>query len=180
MVPAVGILLVRRLELKFPLDTNLWPRRAIVSLSCGALIAFLVTRADFLFAVAVRESAQQTNSKFARGPERFWFQGHWGFQYYMDSLGALALDAEHTALQRGDLIATPQNNVNFSPLGSDLVVLREIITVAGPRWMTTMSGEVGAGFYASLRGPLPFAFGLVPPERVVVCVVDPLKPPSRP
>jgi len=29
---------------------------------------------------------------------------------------------------------------------------------------------VGAGFYASVWGPLPFAFGQVPPERVLVYV----------
>jgi hypothetical protein len=180
MAPAVGILLVRRLERNVLPGVNPWPRGAVVCLSCGALIAFSVTRADFLFAVAVRASAQQTYSKFARGPERFWFQGHWGFQYFLDALGAHALDVEHSLLQRGDLIATPQNNANFSPLGPDLVVLREQLSVTGPRWLTTMNGEVGAGFYASLRGPLPFAFGLVPPERVVVCSVDPEVPPSRP
>jgi 4-amino-4-deoxy-L-arabinose transferase-like glycosyltransferase len=180
MAPAVGLLLARRLEQIALPGVNLWSRGVVAGLLSGGLIAFLVARADFLFAVAVRDSAQLTYSKFARGPERFWFQGHWGFQYYMAALGANALDVEHSLLQRGDLIATPQNNANFSPLGPDLVVLRELITVAGPQWLTTMSGEVGAGFYASLRGPLPFAFGLVPPERVVVCFVDPLTPPSRP
>jgi hypothetical protein len=31
-----------------------------------------------------------------------------------------------------------------------------------------MNVQVAAGFYASLRGPLPFAFGKVPPESVLL------------
>ncbi|MEK7779876.1 MAG: glycosyltransferase family 39 protein [Verrucomicrobiota bacterium] len=179
MAPAVAILLVRRLEQNVLANNNEWPRRLSAGVVVGAVLAFLVARADFLFASAVRQSAQQVHSKYARGPEKFWFQGHWGFQYYMEARGAAALDEEHTLLQRGHIIATPLNNANVSPLGPDLVVLREMITITGPQWLTTMTGEVGAGFYASLRGPLPFAFGLVPPERVAVCVVDPITPPSQ-
>ena len=32
--------------------------------------------------------------------------------------------------------------------------------------MTTLNGQVGAGFYVSSWGPLPFSFVDVPPERV--------------
>jgi hypothetical protein len=99
----------------------------------------MVTRADFLFAKATRASAEETYRKHANGGGRFWFQGHWGFQYYMETLGAAAMDAERTLLQRGDIVATPENNTNFAPLGPELVVLREIITAKGPRWLTTMN-----------------------------------------
>jgi len=180
MAPAVAILLVRRLERQDVMGGKAWPRGATICLAAGVALALLAARADFMFATAVRESAQQTHSKYAHETAGFWFQGHWGFQYYMDALGASALDASHTVLQRKDLIATPENNTNFAPLGPELVVLREIITVPGQVLLATMKGEVGAGFYASLRGPLPFAFGFVPADRVVVCEVDPVTPPSRP
>ena len=96
----------------------------------------------------------------------------------METLGAAAMDAERTLLQRGDIVATPENNTNFAPLGPELVVLREIILTKGPRWLTTMKGEVGAGFYASSRGFLPFALGDIPSDRIIVCVVDPKIPPT--
>jgi hypothetical protein len=96
----------------------------------------------------------------------------------METLGAAAMDAERTLLQRGDIVATPENNTNFAPLGPELVVLREMILAKGPRWLATMKGEVGAGFYASSRGFLPFALGDIPPDRVAVCVVDPQIPPT--
>ena len=43
----------------------------------------------------------------------------------------------------------------------------------GPRWVTTINKDVGAGFYASVLAPLPFAFGNVPPERVIVYRMGP-------
>jgi hypothetical protein len=96
----------------------------------------------------------------------------------METMGAKAMDAERTLLQRGDIVVTPENNTNFAPLGPELVVLREIILAKGPRWLTTMKGEVGAGFYASSRGFLPFALGDIPSDRIIVCVVDPQIPPT--
>jgi hypothetical protein len=36
-----------------------------------------------------------------------------------------------------------------------------------------MNKETGAGFYASLWGPLPFAFGATPPQIVTVFAYDP-------
>jgi hypothetical protein len=34
-----------------------------------------------------------------------------------------------------------------------------------------MRGDVGAGFYASVFGPLPYAFGRIPAERYSVIEV---------
>lgn len=173
MTPAVAILAVRRMEQLGLLGEQFFRSLKVIPLVAGGLLAIWVVWADFLFAKASRESAEETFRKHASSGGRFWFQGHWGFQYYMQSLGAAALDAERTLLQRGDIIATPENNTNFAPLGPELVALREIILTQGPRWLTTMKGEVGAGFYASSRGVLPFALGEIPPDRVVVFVVDP-------
>lgn len=174
MVPAVAILLARRLDQRFPGREQSWTGAPAFCLVIGAVMALLAAQADFAFARAARESARVSYEKYGQGQERFWFQGHWGFQYYMTSFGASALDVNRTVLRRGDIIATPENNTNFSPLGADLVVLREILTFPGPRFLVTMRGEVGGGFYAASRGPLPFAFGLIPPERIAVCVVDPV------
>jgi len=42
------------------------------------------------------------------------------------------------------------------------------MVVPGPAFLTTFHGAVGAGFYSSFYGPLPFAFGPVPGEAVCV------------
>ena len=180
MAPVAAILLARCLERNTVETGKLWPRGALACVAAGAGLAFVAARADFQFALAAREAAQVTHEKYGQGESRFWFQGHWGFQYYLEALGAFALDMNRTVLKRGDIIATPENSTNFSPLGPDLVVLHEILTVPGPQWVAAMRGEVGAGFYAASRGPLPFAFGSVPPERIIVCRVDPTTPPQQP
>jgi 4-amino-4-deoxy-L-arabinose transferase-like glycosyltransferase len=173
LTPAATILVVRQLERNTSLSWKISSRTIFVCFTLSAILALLVTRADYLFAKSVRESARVTCQRYRGGPTQFWFQGHWGFQFYMEKFGAHSLDEARSKLKRGDLIAASVNNANYLPLKSDLAVLREIISVPGPRYLTTMRGEVGAGFYASVRGPLPFAFGLVPPETVAVCALEP-------
>jgi hypothetical protein len=65
-------------------------------------------------------------------------------------------------------VAVPRFNTHIHELDEGTVELKEKLTVVGPKWLTTMNGDVGAGFYSSIRGPLPFAFGKVPAEEVTV------------
>ena len=45
-----------------------------------------------------------------------------------------------------------------------MVKIEQKLVESGPRWLSTMSKPLGAGFYSSVWGPLPLAFGRVPPE----------------
>jgi hypothetical protein len=142
------------------------------------MLALLVTQADFCLATAVRQSAQQACAKYGRGPGALWYQGHWGFQFYMDAMGALPLDIRHSALKPGDTLVVPENNTSLFPVNSETATLRETIAVSGPRRLTTWSTPAGAGFFAAAEGPLPFAFGRVPPENVSVYVLKSPAPAS--
>ena len=168
MAPAVGILLARRLEQKVLTGWKICPLSAAICLAASAVLALLVTRADFCLAMAVRQSAQQAGAKYGREPGALWYQGHWGFQFYMDAMGALPLDIRHSALKPGDTLVVPVNNTSLFPINSGTATLRETIAVSGPRRLTTWSTPAGAGFFAAAEGPLPFAFGHVPPENVFV------------
>jgi hypothetical protein len=168
MAPAVGILLARRLEQKVLTGRKTWSCSVITCLAASAALALLVTQADFCLAIAVRQSAQQACVKYGREPGALWYQGHWGFQFYMDAMGALPLDIRHSALKPGDNLAVPVNNTSLFPVNSETVTLTETIAVSGPRRLTTWSVPAGAGFFAAAGGPLPFAFGHVPPENVFV------------
>jgi hypothetical protein len=174
MAPAVGILLARRLEQKVLKGRNTRPRGAAIGLAAGAALALLVTRADFCLALAVRQSAQQVCAGYGRGPGTLWYQGHWGFQFYMDAMGALPLDIRRSRLKSGDFLVVPQNNTSLYLVNPEMVTLRETIAVFGPHWLTTWNRAPGAGFYASTFGPLPFAFGPVPPENVSLYALQPL------
>lgn len=180
MAPAVGILLARRWERNPAANepTRTWA--VPVCLAVGALFALLVARADFLLATAVRQCAQQTCLRYTHQQKALWFQGHWGFQYYMEAFGASALDFARSPLKPGDALAVPVNNTSLFPPRPEAVKSQEILTISGPNLLTTMNQPMGAGFYASLWGPLPFVFGRVPPEVVHVYVLGPVPPAPAP
>ncbi len=166
MVPAVAILIVNRLERNSAAGWKPQKFAVPISLAIGAALALLVARADYLFAVATRQTAAQTFARFGNEQKNFWFEGHWGFQYYMESFGFAALDVKQSPVKPGDILALPENNTGIGLPNAGAIARRETLDVAGPSFLTTMNVSVAAGFYASVRGPLPFAFGKVPPEKV--------------
>jgi hypothetical protein len=175
MAPAVGILIARRLEQNGLPNLNPFPRGAMLCLAASAALAFGVAQSDFLLATAARQSARLVCANYKSTTGNLWFQGHWGFQYYMEQAGAWALDAKHLRLRPGDTVALPMNNVAF-PLNWKDLVLQGTFSVSGPRGFSTWNTPVGAGFYASSWGPLPFAVGRTRPEIVSVYVLEPAAP----
>jgi hypothetical protein len=167
MAPAVGILLARRLSWEAARNENcpaFWRRSRGMGWAAAAILAMLVAQSDFVLASAVRQSALQTSRHYRRDGQGLWFQGHWGFQYYMAELGGIAQDKNRPGPQPGDWVVVPRDNTNLRAPD----VPGEELSFAGPRWVTTMNANIGAGFYTSEAGPLPFAFGEVPPEVVDV------------
>ncbi len=171
MAPAVGILLARRLERVAATNNRDRQTDRLICVGVGVLVAMLVARADFLFASAAKRSAELTHAKYGGGDQTLWFEGHWGFQYYLEKLGARAVSAGESVPEPGDVLAIPLNNTNASPPDPKQSRLLETLLVPGPTWLTTTSYEVGAGFHSSFWGPLPFVVGNVPPERVLVYVL---------
>jgi 4-amino-4-deoxy-L-arabinose transferase-like glycosyltransferase len=173
MAPAVGILLARRLGQGGLAGGTTQDRGTWICFGAGAALALWVAHADLVLANAARLGAEQTYARFAQGQGTLWFEGHWGFQYYLEKLGpqARAVVSEQSKPHQGDFLAVPMNNTNADPPESTQIHPWRALVVNGPLWLTTHSKDVGAGFYASVWGPLPFAFGQVPPERVLVYVV---------
>jgi 4-amino-4-deoxy-L-arabinose transferase-like glycosyltransferase len=170
MAPAVGILLSRRLAENRGTDRP-WRRWGVrASFLVAAAISLLVATGDFQLAQAVRESARQSYARLKSTQRTLWFGGHWGFQYYLEELGTNARPAVNGRLkpEQGDLLANPANNTNVEPPRRPQYDATEEWSVEGPRWVTTLNREIGASFYASVLGPLPFSFARVPPERVTV------------
>jgi hypothetical protein len=179
LAPAVGILIARRLEQNGLSNLNPFPRGVMFCLIASAMLAFGVAQSDFLLAVATRQSARLACANYKSATGKLWFQGHWGFQYYLDQAGAWALDAKHLQLKSGDTLALPMNNEAFSLNMKDLV-LQGTFSGSGPRWFSTWNTPIGAAFYASAWGPLPFAVGRTRPEIVSVYVWEPAAPaPSK-
>ena len=158
MLPAVGLLIARQLNSRAPG----FRAPVAVALAASLVLAVAVTDADRDVANAAREAAKQAADRYGEDENPLWFTGHWGFQYYMQERGARAIDVKRSFLRPGDRVVYPSNNANrvALPKGSSRRI--DVLEIAPPRQLTTIGAQVGAGFYSSGWGPLPFAFGEVP------------------
>jgi hypothetical protein len=160
LVPAVAILVARRLD-QFPVRIQ----AKAICLAAGAALSLIVVGADGNFASAVRELATNVSTTHKKqAPTTLWFQGHWGFQYYMERLGGKAVDFNSSDLKAGDIVAVPSDNTNLRRLNAEAADLIDTITVERRGGVDTMDSTTGAGFYSTAWGPLPFAFGRPAPE----------------
>jgi len=165
MLPAVGILLARRLDLAAFPSRRLQTATLGLPLLASGLVSIWLTCADTALANSAREAADMIKDQTRTTSGSLWVQGHWGFQYYMESLGAKPMVAQNDGFSPGGVAAVPENNTNTFAIRPELVQSESTLTLEMHQWVTTMHTQLGAGFYSSLWGPLPFAFGRVPAER---------------
>jgi 4-amino-4-deoxy-L-arabinose transferase-like glycosyltransferase len=166
MVVPAGILVARRLEVLAPPRQGRLPA-TLIPLAMAAALSLAVTWADSAFADVARAGATEVHSRYASRLNPLLFEGHWGFQYYMEQSGAKAVDVKTTQVAAGDRIVIPTTNTNIIAL-PDWIKPSDVIELPTTRWLSTMNSGVGAGFYADVYGPLPFAVGRVQPEQFVV------------
>lgn len=167
MAPALGVLIAQRLQRNFH-GASIPKLFFGICIVASGVFALYVTEADSLLAFAAKQNAQSIHQDYGAKFRQVHFEGHWGFQYYMSQSGAWPLIFKNTTLKPGDLVAIPSNNTNLLPLAPGKGVLLQIYSEPGPPLVTTVSSTLGAGFYASLIGSLPFVFGPVPRETVAI------------
>ncbi|MHC4395009.1 MAG: ArnT family glycosyltransferase [Planctomycetota bacterium] len=178
MIPVVAIFLARRIDQRSASDEksvsffkNAWP------LLPAAVVVLLLTWVDYAWANSVRTAAKNINKEFGNSQNVVWFQGHWGFQYYMQNYGHSPVDFLRFRPAAGDIIVKPSTNTNTNvrPVPESKVYLRHSFEITPCRWLATLNASVGAGFYADVWGPLPFAVGHVAPQEYHIYVVKPLQ-----
>jgi 4-amino-4-deoxy-L-arabinose transferase-like glycosyltransferase len=165
LVPPAAILLVRRLEQRFPAPS---PRRLAalrLAFAPAAAVALAVAWGDARWAGSIRDEAAALLARHASDAQPLWFEGQWGFQWYMEQGGARPLDLAGGVVRAGERIALPVNNVPHVFLTGAPAEVIERTFQPEPRWVRTHSWPLGAGFYSSLFGPLPYAFGRAPPDE---------------
>lgn len=168
LLPAAAILLVRRLEIRKSLHVGnqLGPLWAPLGISLA--IALMVTWSDFKLANSSRVAAAHLKQEAGACPT-VWFEGHWGFQYYMEEQGARAIDFWHFHPKTGDAVILPLgNSYVFNPPAPELVSPWFNYERDTSKYLSTMCSSTGAGFYADDWGPMPYAFGHVPPQQYAV------------
>jgi 4-amino-4-deoxy-L-arabinose transferase-like glycosyltransferase len=164
LIPAAAILLARRVD-SLPANSTRWrPAMLAIPLAAAGAVSLWLTWADAELANSARTAAEQIEQQTRSQPGTVWFLGHWGFQYYMESFGARPVVVDDPPHRPGDFLATAGDRLLFE-VRPTFVASREVIEIPMRLGITTAQGRLGAGFYSSDLGPLPFAVGAVPPER---------------
>jgi hypothetical protein len=162
LVPPFCILAARQID-SFP-DFNKIKNRLLLSIIFGMFFSFLLARADCRFADSARDAADAIYKRYGSNVNKVYFQGHWGFQYYMEEKGFKALDNKKTILTIGDIVINPVNNTNVFELFPDKFSMIGKMEFPVIPWIATMQTDSVAGFYSSVWGPLPFVIGVIPIE----------------
>lgn len=167
-VPAVAILITRAIDRQasqFKVGTKL----VALMLGCAACISLALAWADYRWANSVRIVANNICRQYDCAKNTVWIDGHWGFQYYMQLHGAHEADWANGQPPKGSLISFPVNtNYAFMPVSkAHFQPLHTFVTRPWPG-VATMDKVIGAGFYTTFYGPLPFAIGSTPPDKYMV------------
>ena len=151
LIPAAAILLARRLDLdKSDLDkdekqiaTNrrssaISTAKLAVPLALSAMISLAIACGDTAFANSVRSAASWIHWRTQNQPGQVLFEGHWGFQYYMQLLGARPVEYDKFNFQTGDIVVIPENTTHAFPSRRNLwrsnKLRRSIPTPTPPPW----------------------------------------------
>lgn len=165
LIPPSGIVLARRLdELRLAQGRRIDTYVAMILLACGCF-SLWITAGDSSLANSGRTAAMLAMEKTRGKTGTVWFEGHWGFQYYMQSLGARPVDFANPQIGSGNFVVMPENNIQLQDIPSQYVASHDSIVIPQDTGATTISHQLGAGFYSSYWGPLPYAVGPVQPER---------------
>jgi hypothetical protein len=161
MIPAVAILLARRLEALGSFAGKLRRAQLVVPLVVSAAVAFWLTWADASFANSGRKAALYVRDHLSKPGINVSFEGHWGFQYYMQAYQYQPIDFRDFHVGNGDLVVIPQNSsyAEAQSIPASVVASRGVLALPVKAGMTTMSQAWGSGFYSDALGPLPYSFG---------------------
>jgi 4-amino-4-deoxy-L-arabinose transferase-like glycosyltransferase len=172
LVPALAILLARcmdRAAVARPAVSRAgWLRGGklfdAVAMAVALGVSLAVAWGDYQFAVAQRALTEQARQLFAGVEGQKYYQGHWGFQYYLEQmreLRAMPLKVSSEFVFSSDRMVAPGNNTNIYFWPPDLVSEGEQRFVPVNSWVITNAELLGAGFYYGRVGR-PFPFRVVP------------------
>jgi hypothetical protein len=171
IVPAVVILLVRRLGRQQPLIRKVWLLGPLIP---AAVITLSVAVADYRLANSDRTAAEQIAAKYKPADHQLWFEGGFAtFQYYTEKLGGQRMDVEQSILQPGDVVVIPALNDSYFSLPPGSVGWVGYLEYCPRSWVNLMQVDEhsAAGFYGADWGPVPFAVGGLPSQLYSVVKV---------
>ncbi len=171
IITPVAVIAVLRIRTRGSVNPERPILRLGLPLLASAAISFVVAAADRSFAESARDAARSLSERYSEVTGTLWFQGHWGFQYYMELLGHKPFDMKNSRLIPGDRMVIPETNYGRFLFAPTHVKTIDHVEINGGLPAATMSMETGAGFYFDRLGPFPFTLGSVPVYRYEVLEV---------
>jgi hypothetical protein len=146
LIPAAAILLARRLdENEIRVASTRWSTlKLVVPLALSAMISLAIAWGDTALADSARGMASIIHGQTQNQAGSILFEGHWGFQYYMQQLGARPVEYDKFAFQTGDLVVTPENSTSTFPIAPQFVASQQILQIDPHAYAATLA--LGAGF----------------------------------
>jgi hypothetical protein len=134
-------------------------------------VSVVLLAADGDVGAFYRHALPQVAAQARLEARRAHFVGSWGFQHYAERARLTKVNGDAPNVARGDVVVQPYYAANRElPAGLSWRVA-ELASLPGPAptlSIHTMNINVGAGFYSSAYGPLPFARAGWPVEGVLV------------
>lgn len=178
LIPAAGILLSRRVDAMKLLPLRVKTAALGIPLLMAGIMSLWVSRADAKLAGSARQAAEHVQAHAGADAADLTFQGHWGFQYYMESFGFRPVELNDAfrngivdfkdAFQNGTVMVIPENNTNTHYPPRQFILSEQIVGFDADVGIVMINPAAGAGFDSSIWGPLPYALGPVPPERYAI------------
>lgn len=169
MVPVTGIIVMRywdRIEIKGAIKNQWYIYATIIPTT---LVAILVNLADYRWANSSQAAAIKIHNSYKDISAKLWFEGHFGFQYYMQELGgSKAIDFEKPDLKIDDIVVIPSNNSYFVPIHKHMALVVDEFRFNTLKYFSTMNIKSGAGFYSSRSGPLPYSISSDTAEKYFI------------
>lgn len=158
MAPAAGILVARSMaQWSIPCRWGAW-----LAIGVGGAIAFWAAVSDERAAAIGKQAAAKILATPGMTTRGLYFQGHWGFQYYMQKGGARPFGERDASYLPGDALIIPRESTNTLDLPATHVRRVGQIRLGGSPFLQVHHKGYAAGFYSTVLGPLPLRFGLAP------------------
>ena len=152
LIPAAGILLARRLERMHETPARVPFAKFAIPLALSGLLSLWVATADAGLANSARAATRAITQLTQNTGASVFFEGHWGFQYYMELSGARPVDLVAKDYRAGDFVAMPENNSNvFGLLPGFRPADIRVIDMNMPRWITILNLKRGIPAFIFLR-----------------------------
>ena len=161
--PAFAIVLASELQRQ---DRARGQAIPLALLGLSTLAGLLVAQGDLAYARSAREAALTLTREHGQGGRPLWFEGSWGFQYYMEREGASKINWDNFQLLAGDRIVLPSSNTCITTFPATTVRPGKDYKFPLRALASTVTG--GAGFYSDVLGVVPYVFGVPPTEVYAV------------